>query len=124
MPMAKDSNFEKPDMAAFAEKSVEQVKTAFDSFLAATRTAVNQAQSQALSAQTGVREMSELAMRYTERNIAASFEFAQKLMQARDAKQMADLHAEYIRSQMVALTEQAQELGKQAAKVGMPQPKP
>jgi phasin len=119
--MAKENNFEMPDMRAFAEKSVEQVKTAFDSFLAATQTAVNQAQSQALSAQGGVREMSELTMRYTERNIAASFEFAQKLMQAKDAKQMAELQAGYIRSQMAALGEQAQELGKQAAKMGMPQ---
>lgn len=118
--MAKDNNFEMPDMRAFAEKSVEQVKTAFDSFLAATQTAVNQAQSQALGAQGGVREMSELAMRYTERNIAASFEFAQRLMQAKDAKQMADLHAEYIRSQMAALSEQAQELGRHAAKMATP----
>jgi len=121
--MAKDSNFEMPDMRAFAEKSVEQVKTAMDGFLAATQTAVNQAQSHAINAQGGVREMSELAMRYTERNIAASFDFAQKLMQAKDAKQMADIQGEYIRSQMAALTEQAQELGRQLAKLGMPQPR-
>jgi hypothetical protein len=121
--MAKDGNFEMPDMRAFAEKSVEQAKTAFDSFIAATQTAVNQAQSHALNAQGGMREMGELAMRYTERNIAASFAFAQKLMQAKDAKQMADLHAEYIRTQMTTLAEQAQELGRQAAKIGVPQPK-
>jgi hypothetical protein len=59
--------------------------------------------------------MSELAMRYTQRNIAASFEFAQKLAQAKDAKELAELNAEYIRRQMEALTEQAQELGRQAA---------
>jgi hypothetical protein len=121
--MAKDSNFEMPEMSVLAEKSVEQMKTAFDSFLTATQSAVAQAQSHAVNAQSGAREMSELAMRYTERNIAASFEFAQKLMQAKDAKQMADMHAEYIRSQMAALADQAQELGRHAAKISMPQPK-
>jgi hypothetical protein len=118
--VAKDNNFEMPDMRAFAEKSVEQMTTAFDRFVAATQTAVNQAQAHALSAQSGVRELNELAMRYTEKNIAASFDFAQKLMQAKDAKQVAELNAEYIRRQMESLTEQAQELGRQAAKLGMP----
>lgn len=118
--MPKDSNFEMPDMRAFAEKSVEQMKTAFDGFLAATQKAVNQAQTQALSAQSGVREMSELAMRYTERNMATSFEFAQKLMQAKDAKEVAELNADYLRTQMQTLTEQAQELGRHAAKLGTP----
>ena len=118
-----NSNFEVPDMRAFAEKSVEQMKTAFDGFLAATQKVLNQAQTQALGAQSGVREMSELAMRYTERNIAASFEFAQKLMQAKDAKEVAELNAEYLKRQTETLSEQAREFGRQAAKIGVPQVK-
>ncbi len=59
---------------------------------------MNAAQSQALNAQAGVREIGELAIRNTEKNIAASFAFAE----------IADLHAEYIKSQMQAWTEQAQ----------------
>jgi len=118
--MPKDNGFDMPDMRAFVEKSVEQAKTAFDSFLSATQQAVNTAQSQALSTQGGMREMGQLAMRFTERNIAASFEFAQKLLKAKDAKEIADLHAEYIKAQMQALADQAQELGRQAAKLGTP----
>jgi phasin len=120
--MAKDDIFDSP-MRVFAEKSVEQAKSAFDSFVAATQEVVNRAQNQAMSTQTGAREMGELAMRYAERNIAASFDFAQRLVQAKDAKEMADLHAEYIKKQMQTLTEQAQELGREAAKLGMPQTK-
>jgi phasin len=118
--MAKDTSFEMPDMRAFAEKSVEQAKTAFDSFASAMQQAVNRAQSQAMSAQSGVREMGELAVRYSERNIAASFELAQRLMQAKDASEMAQIQSDYIKSQMQALTEQAQELGRQLAKLGVP----
>ncbi len=117
--MAKDDSFEMPDMAAFAEKSVEQAKKAFDNFAAAAQQAVNIAQSQAQNAQSGVREIGELAIRNTEKNVAASFAFAQRLLQAKDAREIADLHAEYIKSQMQALAEQAQEFGRHAMKIGM-----
>lgn len=110
-------------MAAFAEKGMEQAKAAFESFVTATQEAVNRMQAQALSAQGGMREMSELAMRHTERNIQASFDFAQKLTRAKDAKEMAELQAEYLRKQIDVLSEQAQELGRHAAKLGMPSPK-
>ena len=35
-------------------------------------------------------------MRFAERNIASSFEFAQKLMQAKDARRWRRLHADYV----------------------------
>ena len=111
-------NFEIPaEMRAFAEKSVEQAKQAFDGFIAAAQHAVNTAENQAASARSGVKEAGELAMRFTERNIASSFEFAQKLMQAKDAAEVMALHADYVKSQMAALTDQAKELSKQATKV-------
>jgi len=123
--MAQDNSFQMPDMRALAEKSVEQAKTAFDSFVAATQQAVNTAQNQAMTAQAGVREMGELAVRNTEKNIAASFAFAQRLMQAKDANEIAALHAEYVKEQMQTLGEQAQEFGRHAMKLGVSStPKP
>ena len=118
--MAQDNSFQMPDMRALAEKSVEQAKTAFGGFVAAAQQAVNTAQSQALNAQGGVREIGELAVRNTEKNIAASFAFAQRLLQAKDAKEIAELHAEYIKEQMQALADQAQEFGQRAMKLGVP----
>lgn len=118
--MASNSNtpFEVPaEMRAFAEKSVEQAKAAFDSFISAAQNAVNTAETQAKTAQTGAREVGELAMRFAERNMSSSFEFAQRLVQAKDVKDVAALHADYVNSQIAALTEQAKELGKQASKL-------
>jgi phasin len=118
--MAKEGvpNFEIPaEMRAFAEKSVEQAKQAFDSFIAATQHAVSTAENQAASARTGAREVGELAVRFTQRNIASSFEFAQKLVQAKDSAEVMALHADYVKSQMAALADQAKELNKQAAKL-------
>jgi phasin len=118
--MAKEAtgSFEIPaEMRAFAEKSVEQAKEAFNTFISAAQHAVNTAETQAQSARTGAREVGEMAIDFTKRNIASSFEFAEKLMHAKDAQELAALHAEYVKSQLAALSDQAKELSKQAAKL-------
>lgn len=117
--MAKNGtpNFEIPaEMRAMAEKGVEQAKVAFDTFVSAAQQAVNTAENQAATARTGAKEMSELAMRYAERNITSSFEFAQKLIHAKDPQDLTALHSEFVKNQIAALTEQAQEFSKTAGK--------
>ena len=71
----------------------------------------------ASTARVGVKEAGDLAMTFAERNIASSFDFAQRLLQAKDPQEVAALHAEYVKSQVTTLTEQAKELSKQAAKI-------
>lgn len=118
--MTKDgnTNFEIPkEMRAFAEKSVEQAKLAFDSFITAAQQAVNTAESHATTARSGAKEAGDLAMRFAERNIASSFDFAQRLLRAKDPQEVAALHAEYVKSQVATLTEQAKELSQQAARM-------
>lgn len=118
--MANDTGkFEMPtEMRAFAEKGLEQAKTAFDAFVTAAQQAATVTQSQVMTAQSGAREISQLALRFAETNIASSFEFAQKLMRAKDPAEVASLHADYVRTQVAALGEQAQQLGRQATKLG------
>lgn len=118
--MAKEGStrFDIPaDMLALAEKSVEQAKQAFDIFISAAQHAVSTAETQAATAQAGAKQVGELAMGFAERNIASSFEFAQKLLQAKEPKDVMALHAEYVNTQIGALTDQAKELGKCAAKI-------
>jgi phasin len=107
-------NFEIPaEMRAFAEKSMEQAKQALDSFCSATQKAVSAADKQA----AGAKGAGELAVRFAERNIAASFEFAQRLVRAKDSQEVMALHADYVKAQVAAFSEQARELTKQAAKM-------
>jgi phasin len=118
--MAKDGNlnFEIPaEMREFAEKSVAQAKQAFDGFVAATQHAVGTAETQAKTVRSGVKEAGELAMSFAERNVAASFEHAQKLLKAKDAQEVTALQTEYIKNQIAALTEQAKELSQKASKI-------
>jgi hypothetical protein len=79
--MAKEGTprFEIPaDMRAFAEKSVEQARQAFDIFISAAQHAVSTAENQAATMQNGAKEVGELAMGFAERNMTSSFEFAQR----------------------------------------------
>jgi phasin len=118
--MANNGNgtFEIPaEMRAFAEKSVEQAKQAFGSFISAAQHAVNTAETQATSARTGAKEIGELAIEFTQRNVASSFEFAEKLVHAKDAQELTALHSDYVKSQIAALTDQAKELSKQVTKL-------
>jgi phasin len=113
-----NSNFEIPaEMRQFAEKSVAQAKLAFDSFISAAQQAVNTAETHATTARVGAKEAGDLAMRFAERNIASSFDFAQRLLKAKDPQEVASLHAEYVKTQVTTLTEQAKELSQQAAKI-------
>jgi len=118
--MSRDNGaFDMPaEMRAFAERSMEQARTAFDSFVTAAQQAANAAQTQAMTAHSGAREVGTLAMQFAERNIASSFEFAQKLMRAKDAAEVAAMHSDYVTNQVATLTEQARELSRQASKIG------
>jgi phasin len=118
--MANDGfpKFEVPaEMRALAEKSVDQAKQAFDGFIAATKHAVSTAENQATSARSGAKEMGEMAVSFTQRNIASSFEYAQKLVRAKDPSELMALHAEYVKSQIATLTDQAKALNQQATKL-------
>jgi len=113
-----NASFEIPaEMRSFAEKSVEQARQAFDSFIAAAQAAASSADKQAAGTRAGVQELSGLAVRFAERNIVASFEFAQRLVRAKDAEELLALQADYVKSQMAALNDQAKALTNEAVKM-------
>jgi phasin len=125
--MAKDpfEQFAIPnEMRAFAEQSVAQARKAFDGFIEAANKAVGQLQGQAKTAQSSATEFAHKSMTYAEQNVAATFEFAQKLMRAKDAAEVMALQSEYVSRQMQALSTQAQELGQSAAKIVVDAAKP
>ncbi len=101
-----------PEMCAFAEQSVAQARKAFDGFVAAAQDAVATLDDRAAAAQAGAKEMQRKAVGFAEQNIAASFELAQKLMTAKDAAEMAKLHADFVKAQIPTLGEQVLSLAR------------
>jgi phasin len=106
-----------PEMRALAEKSVEQAKQAVEGFISAAQRTVSALEGQAETARKGAKDVSGKAMGFAEQNIATSFEFAQKLVRAKDVQEMLELQASYVKTQMQALTEQAKELGQSSGKM-------
>jgi hypothetical protein len=48
---------------------------------------------------------------YTERNVNAAFDLAQKLVKAKDPQEAMALQSEYLKTQLAVLQEQAKEFG-------------
>jgi phasin len=121
MAKAGSANFEIPEeMRAIAEKSVEQARQAFDTFISAAQQVATSADKQAAGARAGAKEVGELAFRFAERNLASSFEFAQRLVRAKDSEEVMALYADYVKRQISAFSDQAKELTKEAAKMAGP----
>ena len=112
------------ELRGFAEQSVAQARKAFEGFIEAANRTVGQMQGQAQAAHSGASEIAHKSMEYAEQNVAATFDFAQKLMQAKDANEVMRLQSEFLTNQMQRLSTQAQELGQSAAKIVMDLSKP
>ena len=118
-------NFDVPtQMRQFAEQSVEQARKAVDGFLtAAHKTAVTM-ENQASTAQSGAKDMRDKVMTLAEQNINNSFEFAQKLVRAKDIQEVMALQQEFLKQQMQAIQSQAKDIGAAATKAAMDRAKP
>jgi phasin len=106
-----------PEMRALAEKSVEQAKQAIEGFISEAHRTVSVLEGQAETARKGAKHVGEKAMDFAERNITSSFDFAQKLVRAKDVQEMLELQASYIKAQMQVLADQAKELGQSTGKM-------
>jgi phasin len=105
-------NYEIPtEMRDFAEKSVDQARKAFDSFLSAARKTADTIQGSAEVARTNAQSMSTRSFAFAEQNVNAAFDLAQKLVRTRDLQEAMQLQAEFVRSQFAAIQSQAKEFG-------------
>ena len=105
------SPFDVPnDLRDFAERSVEQARKAFEGFLAvAQRTAGAASENSAVPG--GAKSVAAHVLTYTEQNVNAAFDLANKLVRAKDPQEVFTLQSDYLKTQLAALQTQAKELG-------------
>lgn len=118
--MAKDpfEQFAMPkEVRAFVEQSVAQAKNAFNGFVQAANQAMGQLEGHAQAARSGTSEITRKSIAYAEQNMATTFEFAEKLMRAKDAAEVMRLQSDYLSRQMQSLSAQVQDLGQSAGKI-------
>ena len=93
-----------------ASKSVDQAREAYNRFLEAARQAHDVVTKSTDVITNGARDINEKAVRYTEANLQANFELAQRLVHAKDLKEALDIQSQFARQQMETFAHQAQEL--------------
>ncbi len=106
-----------------ASKSVEQAKEVYNRFADAARQAQDILTKSAEAVTSGVKELQEKTLQYTEANIAAGFETATKLVNAKDVREALEIQGQYARKQLESYTHQAQEITRlvaQAAQKAQP----
>ncbi len=110
------AKFDIPDtMRDFAEKSVDHARKAFDDFLGAAHKAVDSFETSAQTAQRSARTIGEDAIQFAEENMTASFEFAQRLVRARNVEELVKVQTDFVERQMSVLSEQARKLSSAGA---------
>lgn len=102
------------EMREFAERSVEQARKAFDGFIGAAHKAVDSAHGSAESARANTQEATMKAIAFAESNIAAAFDFAQKVVRSRDLTEVMQHQSDFLKAQVSAFQNQIRELGSAA----------
>ncbi|GJE53768.1 MULTISPECIES: phasin [Methylobacterium] len=112
MSNPQNPNYEVPaEMRDFAEKSVDQARKAFDSFLGAARRTADTVQGSAELARTNSTTLSSRSFEFAEQNVNAAFDLAQKLVRSKDVQEAMQHQAEFVRSQFANIQAQAKEFG-------------
>lgn len=110
--MVTQSLFEIPaEIREIATASVGQARAAFEKFIGAARSAVDQAAKSPVAVPASVQDINVKAMSCAEANVKAAFDHAEKLVQAKDGQEALKLQSEYLTAQLAALQEQAKEIG-------------
>ncbi len=103
------SPFEVPnELRDFAERSVEQARKAFEGFLAVAQRAAGDA---ANTIQAGAKSAGARVLTYTEQNVNAAFELANKVVRPKDPQEAVALQGEYLKTQLAVLQTRAKEFG-------------
>ena len=106
------------EMRAVAERSVEQVKAAFNNYMQASEEAVSNFEERVHSSQGSALDITKKPMGLAERNVLSAFEFAEKFVQAKDIQELVRMQTEFVQSQMQVLSEQVKDLGETVSKAG------
>ena len=107
------------EMQTVAEQGVEQAKLAFNNYMQAAQEAVSTFEQWVKASQVGAQGITKKAISFAERNVLSAFEFAQKIVQAKDIQEFIRMQTEFVQSQIQVLSEQVKDLGETATKVAM-----
>ncbi len=84
------------DMRSMAEASFDQARKAFEKFVSGAQASVGTLEERSSAVGAGAKEMGAKAVSYAEKNMQASLDYAQSLLQAKDLTEVMRLHSDYV----------------------------
>ena len=117
--------FEVPnEMRSMAQASFDQARKAFEKFVSAAQQTAGSIEERRQSVRAGAKDFNAKALEYAEKNIQASLDYAQSLLNAKDVAEVMRLHTQYVQAQMRSLAEQASEMGQIVSRAALDAAKP
>ena len=107
--MAKESKTPPESVSEFAAQTVEQARGAMENYLEFF-------QKRMFAAPWAETDLNKKIQSYAGKNVATTFEFAEKLTKAKDFQELIQIQTEFMQTQLKFLNEQAKELGETATK--------
>jgi hypothetical protein len=105
------------ELRVAAARSLEQAKLTFDAYMRVTEEAASMFEKRVEGGQVGTMKVGKKAIDFALQNATASFEFAQKIAQAKDVSEFVRLLNEFLQSQVKVLSEQVKDLGETLSRV-------
>ena len=109
--MSETINEQTEKMREMAQTTLDKAKDAVSKYMAETQKMREKADSGVRATYSSVKEINEKAAAYAEANVAAGFELAQRLLQAKDPQEMGTIYQNHLKEQMEKMNEQFRELG-------------
>jgi hypothetical protein len=109
--MSEQINEQADKMREMAQTTLDKAKDAVSKYMAESQKLREKADSGVRATYSSAKEMNEKAVAYAEANVAAGFELAQRLLQAKDPQEMGSVYQSHLKEQMERMSTQFRELG-------------
>ena len=109
--MSEQINEQAEKMREMAQATLEKAKEAVSKYMMESQKLREKADSGVRATYSTVKEMNEKAVAFAEANVAAGFELAQRLLQAKGPQEMGAVYQSHLKEQMERMNAQFRELG-------------
>jgi phasin len=117
--------FEVPnEMRSMAQASFDRARKALEKFVSTAQQTAGSIGERGETVRAGAKDFNAKAIAYAEKNVQASLDYAQSLLNAKDVAEVMRLHTAYVQAQMRSLAEQASEMSQIVGRAAMDAAKP
>src|SRR5213076_2377410 len=109
--MSDEINEQTDKMREMAQTTLDKAKDAVSKYMSETQKLREKADSGVRATYSSAKEMNDKAVAFAEANVAAGFELAQRLLQAKDPQEMGTVYQNHLKEQMERMNAQFRELG-------------